>query len=566
MKKRIVSLALSVALILTGVPIAAADTVFTDVPGDSWAAGSITEAVNLGIIGGYSPGVFGYGDDVTRAQFAAMLVRLFQWEKITPDTPAFVDNADKAQWFYAEIETAAAHGAILRDQAAFRPEAPITREEMAVMLVRSLGYGSLAADVSAKNLPFTDVYANQKAITLAYDFGLISGMTPTAFDPAGKATREQAAAMMIRLHSRYSSKLQWLHGFYAISSYGQKEIIPKLNALSFGWSKLDYTPEAGVNLNTTSAGNNEYAVPAGYAEVVQLAKSSGIPANLNVLMTTSQQVQLPDGTLSNACREILLNATARTQAISAIMAELTREGNYSGVTIDFEGMKGPELKAGLTQFLQALRQETLNAGLKVYVCVPPATSDGIYFDAYDYRAIGQNADKVILMAHDYQATTLTPDLMGAGFTTTPLTPIYDVSYALEAITDKEAGVEDPGKIVLALSLGSVEWGVRDGAVINDRAFRPAPESIYNRLINPATVLNYSEKYQNPYITFTDDADGTDYIVWYEDARSVEAKVKLARMFGINSISLWRLGLVADYPDPAERPIYFDIMRALLSQK
>lgn len=566
MKKRILALALTAALILGGVPVSAAGTTFTDVPAGSWAESSISQAVDLGIIGGYGPGIFGYGDQVTRGQFAAMLVRLFKWEKVVPEVPAFTDNSDKGQWYYSEIETAAAHGAILTDQGTFRPEEPITREEMAVMLVRALGYGSLASDISPRSLPFTDVSNNRNAIALAYDFGLISGVTPTAFDPAGKATREQAAAMMIRLHSRYTAKLQWLHGFYAISSYAQKDVIPRLDALSFGWSRLQYTAEAGVDLNMTTSGNNEYAVPAGYTEVVELAKGSGVPANLNVIMTTSQQVQLPDGTLSNACREILLNPENRTAAIAAIMNELTREGNYAGVTIDFEGMKGPELKAGLVQFLQTLRLEADKAGKTVFVCVPPATRDGIYFDAYDYRAIGQSAHKVILMAHDYQATSLTPQLMSMGFTTTPQTPIYDINYALEAITDKVTGVEDTDKIALALSLGSVGWSVKDGVVINERALRPAPATIYSRLADPATTLNYSEKYQNPYLTFRSEAEGTDTLVWYEDQRSVAAKVKLARMFGINSISIWRLGLVADYQNPAGREIHYDILSYLMNQK
>ncbi len=563
--KKIICMALIAALVLTGIPVYAAGSVFSDVPAGSWAEGYIAEAVDLGIIDGYSPEIFGYGNEVTRAQFAAMLVRLLKWEKISPDAPAFADNGDKSQWFYPEIETAAAHGAVLRDAAEFRPEAAITREEMAVMLVRALGYNGLSQAISSRPLPFNDVNANRNAIALAYGFGLISGVTDTAFEPAGKATREQAAAMMIRLHSRYASKLQWLHGVYAISSYGQKDLIPRLNALSFGWSQLQYAPETGVYLNTTTSGNNEYAVPAGSAEVVQLAEGSGIPANLNVIMATNQQVVLPDGTLSNPCREILLDASRRSQAISQIMTELTGVNNYAGVTVDFEGMKGPELKQGLNLFLQELRGETAKAGKLLYVCVPPVTSDGVYFDAYDYRTLGQYADKVILMAHDYQATSLTPALMQAGFTTTPLTPIPDIYYALAAITDKQTGVEDTGKIVLALSMGSVEWALKDGAVINERAFRPAPASIYNRLNSPGTTLNYSDKYQNPYATFRDEAEGADYILWYEDARSVETKVKLARMFGINSVSLWRLGLIPNYPD-TEKQIHYNILNYLMGQK
>jgi len=104
MKKRIICMVLMAALVLAGVPVYAADAAFSDVPAGSWAEGYITEAVDLGIIGGYSPEVFGYGDEVTRAQFAAMLVRLFKWEKITPDTPAFADNTERPSGFTQRLK------------------------------------------------------------------------------------------------------------------------------------------------------------------------------------------------------------------------------------------------------------------------------------------------------------------------------------------------------------------------------------------------------------------------------------------------------------------------------
>ncbi len=54
------------------------------------------------------------------------------------------------------------------------------------------------------------------------------------------------------------------------------------------------------------------------------------------------------------------------------------------------------------------------------------------------------------------------------------------------------------------------------------------------------------------MTFTNTEEGSDNIVWYEDARSVTAKVRLAKMFGIGGISVWRLGNV---PEDAWEVIY-----------
>ena len=291
-----------------------------------------------------------------------------------------------------------------------------------------------------------------------------------------------------------------------------------------------------------------YGVPSGSGEVYSLAQENSVPANLSVFMSASQAMTLPDGTASNACKEILLDADAREAAVTQIVDALSGEYAYAGVTIDFELLRGAALREGFVSFLTALREQTQALDKTVFVCVHPATEDAAYYDGYDFRAIGELCDRVILMAHDYQASKLTASAMSAGFTTTPLTPFPSVYYALKAITDAQTGVEDPSKIALALSLGSVGWSLRDGKVLTAGAMHPTMADIYARLKQPGTAKNYSEKYQNAYITYYDAADDTENIVWYEDARSVQAKLALARMFGINGVSVWRLGIVPDYGD------------------
>ena len=54
----------------------------------------------------------------------------------------------------------------------------ISREEMAVMLVRALGYGTLAQSLSGLELPFDDVTDNRGYVAIAYDIGMITGVVP----------------------------------------------------------------------------------------------------------------------------------------------------------------------------------------------------------------------------------------------------------------------------------------------------------------------------------------------------------------------------------------------------
>ena len=77
---------------------------------------------------------------------------------------------------------------------------------------------------------------------------------------------------------------------------------------------------------------------------------------------------------------------------------------------------------------------------------------------------------------------------------------------------------------------------------------------------------YFDQYESPCIRYVDDSDSTTNVVWYEDARSVEAKASLAAMFGINGISLWQAGIIPHYTSPAERDIYFDVWQTLQTRR
>jgi len=105
-------------------------------------------------------------------------------------------------WQEHAVETARANGALATTGRTFRPDANITREEMAAMLVRGLGYASLAGTLSGEKSPFTDVKTNRGFITVAYDLGIVSGVGGGLFAPGSTATREQAAAMMVRVSRR----------------------------------------------------------------------------------------------------------------------------------------------------------------------------------------------------------------------------------------------------------------------------------------------------------------------------------------------------------------------------
>ncbi|HEY8500831.1 MAG TPA: S-layer homology domain-containing protein [Clostridia bacterium] len=543
--------------------------IFTDVPNDHWAFEPIHYIRRLGITDGIGKNLFGLGQTIKRCEFAAFLVKLLKWELVFPEEYSFIDNADRKEWYYPYIETALLNGAIVKESDRFRPNDLITREEMATMIVRALGYDSLACRLAELGNPFDDVTKNPGYITIAKDFGIITGYSDGTFRPDDHAKREEAAAMMARLHQKLNCKINEMHAFYAIDSSIQAHMIKHFNSVGFGWSRLEYDHKSNsVILNLTSNNNNEYSIPPSFTDPLNEAKSNNTAA---LLMVTVNNEIIKDGEAGSGlvlAEYILTDPQLRVKVADLIVATVNNTAAYSiktgfdGVVIDFECLKGELAKQSLNEFLRDLKADLDKNNKLLYVAVHPARKPGqAYYDGYDYRTIADIADRVILMAHDYYAKELNDYEMQIGYTDTPLTPIDEIYYALKTITDKETGIQDLSKILFQFSFDSVQWKLKDGKVTNKLPFHPYYSSINDRLAMDGVDLYYSEFSQNPYARFFDPADETDNVLWFEDSRSIQAKINLSRMFGISGISIWRLGNIPDYEQSA---VYLDIWQTIMN--
>ena len=537
----LVLLALSLLCGALTATAAAADTAYTDVPSGSWAAEYIEKARELGLMNGVGSGRFGYGSTVTNAQFAQMLCNILGWELTTPAQATFSD-VQPGSWYYAAVETAYANGAFSA-AATFRPDTPITRSAMAEAFVRALGLESAAELEETQPSLFTDVTGDHGYINVAKHIGLLQGKSAMAFDPDATAKREEAATLLVRFYESYCGETEFVHGFYAISSYAQRDLAARMDAVTYMWSTVKSD-------GTLDMENGTYALPDSYESIVEYLDAADVKQHLGVYMDASGGVEA-----------LLLDETARSGAVTAILAELDRtyeavgKNPYSGVTIDLEGLQGEAVKAAFNAFLTELSQGLIQRGKTLYVAVQPALSTGAYFDGYDYRTIGRLADKVILMAHDYAPTDLSSFLGTSWQQNAALTPIDQVYYSLCAVTDAATGVEDPGKLVLAISIDAVAWKIdQAGKLLSGQPVSVSISRVAQVL--PTAQAGYSAYSQNPYLIYEAD-DGDRLFLWYEDARSVEAKLALARCFGITGVSVWRLGNI---PDTAE----YDLTAALLS--
>lgn len=176
--------------------------VFNDIEGH-WAESDIERMASVGIVKG-SDNCFYPDNNVTRAEFTALLVRLLAYEE-EEYTQVFSDVSD-SDWFSGAVQTAYQHGLISGYDNAFRPNEQITREEIAVILSRII---TSEADVDALSGYADKGEISQWAvegIAKAIQSGVIGGVDEITLAPKAFATRAMAITMLARMYNTIYSE------------------------------------------------------------------------------------------------------------------------------------------------------------------------------------------------------------------------------------------------------------------------------------------------------------------------------------------------------------------------
>ncbi|MBU7314469.1 S-layer homology domain-containing protein [Paenibacillus oleatilyticus] len=186
------------------------DKTFSDINGH-WAESYIKLLANKLVVDGVTDTTFQPERNITRAEFAALVVRALGLD--TNNGSSTFKDVAASDW-YASVVAAAANAKLVDgyEDGTFRPNATINREELAAMVVRALNYAGAKPDVSADKqtqllAKFKDaskiVWAKNE-IAAAIDAGIIDGMTDDTLGARDTATRAQSATMLKRLLSKAS--------------------------------------------------------------------------------------------------------------------------------------------------------------------------------------------------------------------------------------------------------------------------------------------------------------------------------------------------------------------------
>lgn len=182
---------------------------FIDLGGYAWAKDAINTLAEQGIVNGTSATTFAPGKNITRADFALIMVRAFKLEADAGENFADVD----ANAYYAQaLAIGKAKGIIngIGDNK-YNPNATITRQDMMTMLSRALkalGYELEAADESvltafADAAQISDYASEHVAIMVAN--GLVNGKSANSVAPNAYTTRAEVAVLFDRLIKNFLS-------------------------------------------------------------------------------------------------------------------------------------------------------------------------------------------------------------------------------------------------------------------------------------------------------------------------------------------------------------------------
>lgn len=262
-------------------------------------------------------------------------------------------------------------------------------------------------------------------------------------------------------------------------------------------------------------------IPIEDDELIQIAKSFGVEPIMMLAPMTK------DGAFSNeAAHNMFVNQDVQNKLIDNIITNLDAK-KYYGLDIDFEFVL-PADKDLFINFIQNVKNKLEPKGYIVMVALAPKTSaaqPGLLYEAHDYPSIGAIANYVLLMTYEWGFT------FGPPMATAPVNSVRQVlEYGVSEI--------NPSKILMGLPNYAYDWPL---PFIKGQT---QAESLGNveavkRAADFKATIEFDTTAQAPYYYYTN-TEGIPHVVWFDDARSMDAKLRLIPEFKLNGTGVWQI--------------------------
>lgn len=238
------------------------------------------------------------------------------------------------------------------------------------------------------------------------------------------------------------------------------------------------------------------------------------------------------GTFSNELVAQLLADSSLQDAVIENALAVIREKGYGGLDVDFEYIP-VQYAEEYPAFLTKLRDQLTPEGYFLFASLAPKTSAeqrGLLYEGHNYAGVGAAVDKVLLMTYEWGYT------YGPPLAVSPLPNVRQViDYAVTEIP--------PEKIMLGVPNYAYDWALpyvrgesRAQALSNVAAVQTAADR------NAEIVFDETAKAPTfRYFTYSAAEDKTvEHEVWFDDGRSMDAKLRLLREYGLAGASIWQI--------------------------
>lgn len=228
---------------------------------------------------------------------------------------------------------------------------------------------------------------------------------------------------------------------------------------------------------------------------------------------------------NNLIHSVLTNPPAKDELIRQLL-NLTEEKGYGGVDVDFEYILAEDRDL-FTSFVAELRAAMNQVEKFVSVALAPKTSadqKGLLYEGKDYGGLGAAADEVLLMAYEWGYT------YGPAMAVAPLNKVRQVvEYALTEIPSEKINLGIPN-YGYDWTLPYVQGESKAVTIGNVEAVQIAIEN--------DVPIQFDETAMSPFFTYA--RDGREHEVWFEDARSMQAKCGLVAEYNLQGIGVWQI--------------------------
>lgn len=228
---------------------------------------------------------------------------------------------------------------------------------------------------------------------------------------------------------------------------------------------------------------------------------------------------------------VVLNSPVLVEQLLQNILAIMRQKGYRGLNVDFENVL-PQDREAYNAFLERAATLMHTNGYFLSTAVAPKTSAGQLgplYEAHDYEAHGRIADFVILMTYEW------------GYRKGPPQPISPLNKIREVL-DYAVTVIPLDKIYFGFQIYARDWALPHQEGQEAETF--SPQEAVERAARYGAAIQYDALAQSPFYRYTD-AQGRAHEVWFEDARSAQAKFDTVKEYGLAGISYWALG----YPFP-----------------